>query len=199
VLLTALAAAAGILVGQFVARKWIGRPKPETVSDPPPPPPRPPVGFAVRVGDVVMTTSDGEAWVSGALVFSDASAVSALFFGPDKGDAHALYTHVEPATELGWLAPLSDQDARALLTSAPVTLERGGRRFEQTCRLPLFTQVVGEGTPEIGPQIILREYASEGGHLIVALYDGPRILGFEGRWKHSHEYELVEPSGESAP
>jgi hypothetical protein len=213
--LSAIAVAGGLLIGRLVAARHHAKslprapeaggeplaPAPGSASSPSeaPPPPEDAVDwtlFPCALGDVLIRTIDGaEAWLAGAVVLHEDAPAAALFIAPDAAGDRAIYARPRPVAEIAWLAPLPP-DAVTLGAEPPSALEIDGTRFERDRRLPLRTQRVGTGTPDIAGTAILGEYRSASGDVaIVVIADG---IGRAWRGRRLGEGEFEVWDGEKA-
>lgn len=185
-LVTSLLVAGGVLVGRWIMRsppkRNDGAPSEEPKSDataedegagekkeaPPAPAGDPFERFAMKLGDVVMRAGGDEAWLAGALVFSEEIPVAALFIAPDAGGDRAVFARAEPSDALAWLSPLA---AGAIVTGAepPTSLEHAGTRFERARRLPVRVSRAGSGAPDVGERLIVAEYNGPAGERLLVL------------------------------
>ncbi len=131
--------------------------------------------FPCALGDVVLRVSDGqEVWLAGALVLREDAPAAVLFVAPDAPGDRAVYARPKPITDLLWLAPVAS-DALVAGSEPPTAIELDGIHFDRTRRLPLHAERVGEGTPDVGPTVLLGEYQSARGDVAVLLVsDGAR-------------------------
>ena len=200
---TSLLVAGGVLLGRWIARgsKPTEDPKtPEgeaaapktggaavTLADPF-------EGFPCRLGDVLLRTGGDEAWLAGALVFSEGETVSALFVAPEAGKDIAIYVRPRPAQDLHWLSPI-DAPTLAVMAEPPTSLEHLGTRFERQRRVPLRAQRLGTGAPDVGGEVIVAEYTSGTERMIVVAGSGTS-RGWRGTSLEEGMYEVI-PSGKS--
>ena len=129
--------------------------------------------FPCQLGDVVLRAMGGEAWLAGALVFSDDAPTAVLFVAPEAGGDRAIFARARPEATLAWLEPLSAEAVAAVGGGPggepPTTLEHDGTRFERIRRLPVRVARAGSGAPDVGDRAILAEYAAAGGEQLVML------------------------------
>ncbi len=133
--------------------------------------------FPCTLGDVILRTGGDEAWLAGAVVFSEEVPVSALFVAPDAGGDHAIFVRPRPGVSVAWLRAVSPAalDALKLGSEPPSALELDGLWFERTRRLPVRAERVGTGAPDVGEQVIVAEYAASGVDRVVVVA-GPGVL-----------------------
>jgi hypothetical protein len=210
-LVTGALVAGGMLVGRWIMRSQRGQqpappdaPKDDDVKrdekkakeDPAAPKvARDPFeSFAVKLGDVVMRAGGDEAWLAGALVFSEEVPAAALFVAPDAGGDRAIYARPSPNDALVWLSPLA---AGEVLTGAepPTTIEHAGLRFERARRLPLRVARVGTGAPDMGERAIVAEYEAGGGERLLVVV-GAQTRAWRGAALEPGMYDVL-PSGKS--
>jgi hypothetical protein len=213
--LSAIAVAGGLFIGRLVAARHHAKslPRaPDAGEEPLTPAPgslsapseAPPSGeeavdwtqFPCALGDVLIRTIDGaEAWLAGAVVLREDAPAAALFIAPDAAGDRAIYARPRPVTEIAWLTPLP-REAVTLGAEPPSALEIDGTRFERNRRLPLRTQRLGTGTPDIEGTAILGEYrAASGDVAIVVIADG---IGRAWRGRRLGEGEFEVWDGEKA-
>lgn len=127
--------------------------------------------FAVKLGDVVMRTGGDEAWLAGALVFSEEVPTAALFVAPDAGGDRAIFARPSPDDALVWLSPLPAGEV-ATGAEPPTTLEHAGVRFERARRLPVRVARAGTGAPDMGERAIVAEYHGAGAERLLVVVGG---------------------------
>ena len=116
--------------------------------------------FACRLGDVVVRQDGAEAWLAGALVFSEDAAAAVLFVAPEAKVDRAVFVRAKPSTELLWLAPIAEDAWKAKGSEPPTSIELEGEPYDRIRRLPFRVERVGEGAPDLGPDVIVAEYKS---------------------------------------
>jgi hypothetical protein len=209
--LSVLAVAGGLLVGRWVAAR---HQKKEAAALPPSPGALPSLeapapadertddarpeadepidwsAFPCALGDVVMRAHDGaEAWLAGAIVFSEDAPAAVLFVGPDAAGERAIYVRPRPRAELAWLAPVRGD---ALLSGGdpPSVIEIEGLSFERRRRLPFRAQRLGTGAPDVGETAVVGEYAAASGEVAVLLISDGVSRAWTGRRLGEGEYEV---------
>jgi hypothetical protein len=213
-LLTSICLAGGLLLGRYISR---GARSPKAGRDgavgetsggdelgdavrttrpiKPPPERDPFIGFPCRLGDVVMRSGGGEAWLAGACVFSEDAPVSALFIAPEAGADVAVYARAAASAPLWWMQALGS-DELPPFTDPPTSLEHGETRFERRRRLPLAIERRGSGAPDLGESAIVAEYASSGAdQLLLVIHEG-NLRAWRGTSLDAGMYEVI-PSGAS--
>jgi hypothetical protein len=116
--------------------------------------------FPCRLGDVIVHPGGDEAWLAGALVFSEDVAAAVLFVAPEAKSDRAVYVRAKPSGEIFWLAPLAADAWTPPPTAPPTSIEIEGEPFERIRRLPFRAARIGEGAPDLGEEILLAEYKS---------------------------------------
>ncbi|MEO8875872.1 MAG: hypothetical protein ABI461_09815 [Polyangiaceae bacterium] len=118
--------------------------------------------FPCRLGDVIVHPSGDEAWLAGAIVLAEDVPAAVLFVAPEAKSDLAVYVCAKPAEEIFWLSPIAEADwsGAAVATDPPTTIEVAGEPFGRIRRLPFRTERLGEGTPDLGKEIVLAEYKS---------------------------------------
>jgi hypothetical protein len=211
-LVTSIVVAGGVLLGRWIARG--GRSEPKSNVDPPavdpkpnePPPtkqdaaPRravpPDALFAdlpCKLGDVVIRSGVDEAWLAGVLVFREQHLVSALFVAPDAGRDRAIYARPRPTPQLLWLEPIPPGDL-LLGAEPPTSLEHAAVRYERTRRLPVNVERYGSGAPDIGDQVIVAEYVSQGFERVLVVTGAGTARAWAGSALEEGMYDVL-PSG----
>ena len=219
-LLTAVCIASGLLLGRYISRgsrggdgrdgpdgrdgrdgeRTGGAEKDAAGARPRPPPPPPPdrdlfVAFPCKLGDVVMRSGGGEAWLAGACVFSEDAPVSALFIAPEAGADVAVYARAAASAPLWWMHALA-ADELPRFTEPPTSLEHGETRFERRRRLPLAIDRRGSGAPDLGETAVIAEYASSGADQLLLILTGDGHHAWRGTSLDAGMYEVI-PSGAS--
>lgn len=150
--------------------------------------------FSVQLGDVVMRTAGEEAWLAGALVFSEDIPTAALFIAPDAGGDRALFVRPMPSTTIVWLEPIAS-DELTVGSEPPTSLELGGARFERARRLPVRVERIGTGAPDLGERAIVAEYEAAGGERLLVVV-GAHARAWRGTALDPGMYDVL-PSGKS--
>jgi hypothetical protein len=151
--------------------------------------------FPCKLGDVVMRSGGGEAWLAGACVFSEDAPVSALFIAPEAGADVAVYARAAASASLWWMHALAG-DELPRFTDPPTSLEHGETRFERRRRLPLAIARRGSGAPDLGDTAVIAEYASSGAdQLLLVIHEGG-FHAWRGTALDAGMYEVI-PSGDS--
>ncbi len=202
----------GMALGRMIARGLMtknGEAKDAKDADPkaqaPPakeekPPAKPQVstsleGFPCQLGDVLTRPGGDEAWLAGALVFSEDVPVSVLFIAPDAGEDRGIYVRPEPTPSFLWLRPI---DAKAVMAASepPSSIEHQGVRFERLRRLPLRARRLGTGAPDVGEEVIVAEYGSPGVDRIVVVANEGAARAWRGDALDMAMVDVL-PSGKS--
>ncbi len=116
--------------------------------------------FACRLGDVIVRQDGAEAWLAGALVFSEDAPAAVLFVAPEAKVDRAVFLRAKPSTELVWLSPIAEDAWKARGAEPPTSIELEGEPFDRIRRLPFRVERIGEGAPDLGPDVIVAEYKS---------------------------------------
>ena len=192
----------GVLLGRWVARRIWGRrtpPAPErrTASRPAASPAVTiPASFPCHLGDVLIRTAGhDEAWLAGALVFSEDAVVAALFVAPEAGGDRAVFVRDAGSAEVAWLAPIAKADL-PLPAEPPFTVEVAGMRYERARRHPVKVARLGSGAPSVGAQAIVAEYRGAGNERLVVVAGPEEVLAFRGEALGEGEYDVL-PGGKS--
>ena len=164
--ITAAAVAGGLALGRWLTRRAIRiapvRPVPSgtTRDEAPANESIPWDRFVCRLGDVVVRQDGAEAWLAGALVFSEDAPAAVLFVAPEAKLDRAVFVRAKPSTELLWLAPIAEDAWHAKGGEPPSSIELDGEPFDRLRRLPFRAERVGEGAPDLGSDVIVAEYKS---------------------------------------
>ncbi|MGH7281131.1 MAG: hypothetical protein ACRELY_06385 [Polyangiaceae bacterium] len=164
---TAAAVAGGLALGRWLTQRAIRNAPAKPVAkiaksdgDPAPEKSIPWDRFACRLGDVVVRQDGAEAWLAGALVFSEDAPAAVLFVAPEAKVDRAVFVHAKPSAELLWLAPIAEDSWKARSAEPPTSIELDGEPFDRIRRLPFRVERIGEGAPDLGPDVIFAEYKS---------------------------------------
>lgn len=150
--------------------------------------------FPCKLGDVVLRAGGDEAWLAGALVFSEELPVAVLFVAPDAGGDRALWVRPSPSASMSWLSPL-DKDALPITGEPPNVLEHDGARFERTRRLPLRVTRIGSGAPDVGDSAIVAEYTNGVGEVLLVVAASGSSRAWRGSTLEEGTYDVL-PNGE---
>ncbi len=206
----------GMALGRMIAKSLVPKgekadetkgpeaPKTTAPKDPPKEPPpvqEPPKdatsleGFPCQLGDVLTRPGGDEAWLAGAIVFSEDVPVAVLFIAPDAGHDRAIYVRREAESPYFWLKPVDGKD---LLSSSepPSALEHEGVRFERRRRLPLRAKRIGTGAPDVGEEVLVAEYASPGTERMIVVQHAGRARAFHGDMLEASMIDVL-PSGKA--
>ncbi|MGO8992964.1 MAG: hypothetical protein ACLQVI_06530 [Polyangiaceae bacterium] len=206
--LSAIAVAGGLLIGRLVAvrhqRKELPQAGPVPAAQATREPGTEPVleegrvveervdwsAFPCALGDVIVRSIDGaEAWLGGAIVLREDAAAVVLFIAPDASGERAVYVRPRPSAEIVWLAPVA-REAVAVGAEPPSALEIDGTRFERNRRLPLRTQRVGTGAPDVAGTAIVGEYSAASGEVAIVVIAEGVARGWRGRRLREGEFEV---------
>jgi hypothetical protein len=114
-----------------------------------------------QLGDVIVRRLDhDEAWLAGALVFSESRPVAALFVAPEVRQDRAVFVRAA-ARELAWLTPVVEA-VEAPGGEPPNAIEHNGLRFRRQRRHPVRVDRVGTGAPAVGDSAVVAEYVGAG-------------------------------------
>ncbi len=198
-LLAAACVGGGVLVARWITRALSTGAAPRTdirdPSDAPAPAPKrdPLIPFPFQLGDVVVRGGRDEAWLSGALVFSEDASTLALFVAPEAGGDRAILARARPSRSVVWLEALP-ASALTLGREPPGALEYEGTRYERIRRLPLAVSRVGSGAPDVGDTALVAEYGSEAGDRIVAVVGASATFTWRGVELSDGMYEVLGSS-----
>jgi len=197
-LLAAACVGSGVLVARWLARSRMkaasALPADREVSFAPPPPRRDPLAsFAFKLGDVVVRGGRDEAWLSGALVFSEDGPTQALFIAPEAGGDRAILARSQPSNAILWLEALP-KGAVEVGSEPPGALEIEGTRFDRLRRLPLAVSHVGSGAPDVGERAIVGEYTSAVGDRLLVVVGAKATYAWRGVELGDGMYEVLGSS-----
>ena len=202
--ITSLLLAGGALAGRWLMKSVKAKP-PVDVDDaaprereaPAPPPAARDLfeSFPCRLGDVVIRAGAEEAWLAGALVFSEDAVVAAMFVAPEAGRDRGVYVRRKPADTMIWMDPLAPGEI-ATGHEPPMSVEHEGVRFERTRRLPVRVERVGTGAPDVGDRAILAEYAAAAGERIVIVVGAIPARAWRGAALEPGMYDVL-PGGKT--
>jgi hypothetical protein len=205
IVVDALVIACGVVVGRVIGRVIRSRREKGAAAGAPaatstavaPAPPRDLLeSFPCKLGDVVVRRAErDEAWLAGALVFSEDSPRAALFVAPEAGTDRALFVRELAGAPLVWLAPLP-ANALGFTGEPPHVVEHESTRFERVRRLPVRVDRLGTGTPVVGSTAVIAEYEGRGSERMVVVAGGEATLAWRGVALAEDEYDLL-PGGKS--
>ena len=197
--ITTLLVAGGALAGRWLMKSLKPKP-PVPVDDAAPREVEAPVvpvatrdlfaSFPCRLGDVVIRAGAEEAWLAGALVFSEDAVVAAMFVAPEAGRDRGVYVRRQPADTMIWMDPLAP-DEITTGQEPPTSVEHEGVRFERTRRLPVHVERVGTGAPDVGERAILAEYAAAAGERIIVVVGAAPARAWRGAALEPGMYEVL--------
>jgi hypothetical protein len=203
--LTSLLVAGGVLLGRFIAKSAPPRgdepapaDKAEKKEQETMPMREPEISldaFPVQLGDVIVRPAQGEAWLAGALVFSEDAPVAAVFVAPDAGGDRAILVRPNPAPSIAWLEPVRPGTIESG-PEPPTSIEHEGTRFERLRRLPLRVSRLGSGAPDVGDRVIFAEYATAGIERLLVLVSGGHARAWRGAVLDEGTYDVL-PGGKS--
>jgi hypothetical protein len=151
--------------------------------------------FPCTLGDVVVRRAErDEAWLAGALLFSEDTPVAALFVAPEAGGDRALFVR-EGTLEIAWMSRLAG-DVPTVEREPPRAIEHEGVRFERARRLPIHVERCGAGTPAVGERAIVAEYAGPGAGRVVVVVGDEATVAWCGVALTEDAYEIL-PGGQS--
>jgi hypothetical protein len=201
-LVDALVVVGGLLVGRLVARTALARARSRSRRRLGPEEPIESIDvftvFPCRLGDVLVRRAErDEAWLAGALVFSEDRPVAALFIAPEAVQDRAVYARAA-RSEVAWLAPISP-GALAPRGEPPLAIELEGVRFERTRRLPVHMERLGSGAPEIGGRTVIAEYSGPGLERLVIVAGEGAVLAWRGVALSEREYDVLPAGAQTRP
>jgi hypothetical protein len=198
-----LVIAGGIVLGRWIARavKTRGARRapalPVATGDATEAPVELPASFPCKLGDVVVRVAErDEAWLAGALVFSEDRPTAALFVAPEAGTDRALFVRDVPGTGVVWLAPLAAGEL-PLTKDPPHALEHGGTRFERSRRLPVRVSRLGSGAPPVGDRAVVAEYTGPASERLVVVAGSDATWAWRGALLGEGEYDVLPGSKET--
>ena len=161
------------------------------------PPARDPLAsFPCKLGDVIVRRAEhDEAWLAGALVFSEEDPRATLFVAPEAGTDRAIFLRDVAGAPLVWLAPLP-KDALGFTGEPPHVVEHEATRFERVRRLPVRVERLGTGAPVVGGTAVIAEYEGRGAERLIVVAGGEATLAWRGVALAEDEYDVL-PGGKS--
>lgn len=202
-ILTSLVVAGGVMMGRWIARRALptsegaakedaahedGAPvKPALLTSPKE---DPLLNFSCHLGDVVMRAGGEEAWLAGAILFSEEMPAAVLFIAPDAGGDRALFLRPKPAEEMAWLMPIGEGELE-LAPEPPSSLEHKGERFDRVRRLPFGAQRLGTGAPDVGAEVVVAEYKSLPGEWILVIVGSGVARAWRGMLLEPGMYDVL--------
>ncbi len=197
--LSALVIVGGILIGRLVARVVRARrPRGKNVEETAPLDGIVPDAFAAfpcALGDVIVRRIErDEAWLAGALLFSEDRPIAALFVAPEAREDRALFVR-EAALEIAWLSPLVG-GIGIPGREPPSSIEHHGVRFERRRRLPVRVDMRGSGCPSVGESAVVAEYEGPGMDRMVVVLGTRATLAWRGVMLAEGAYDVL-PGGPS--
>jgi hypothetical protein len=209
-ILTSLVVAGGVMMGRWIARSALPKSEEdeeeEDAADKDNPPVKPVLvatapkedpllNFSCHLGDVVIRAGGEEAWLAGAILFSEELPAAVLFIAPDAGGDRALFLRPKPAEEMAWLMPIAEGELE-LGPEPPSSLEHKGERFDRVRRLPFGAQRLGTGAPDVGTEVVVAEYKSLPGERILVVVGSGMARAWRGMLLEPGMYDILA-SGKS--
>lgn len=208
-ILTSLVVAGGVMMGRWIARSALPKSEEdeeEAVDDkgakvvpivivPTPVKEDPLLNFSCHLGDVVIRAGGEEAWLAGAILFSEERPAAVLFIAPDAGGDRALFLRPKPAEELAWLMPIGENELE-LGAEPPSSLEHKGERFDRVRRLPFGAERLGTGAPDVGEDVVVAEYKSLPGERMLVIVGSKTARAWRGMLLEPGMYDVLA-SGKS--
>jgi len=190
-------AAGGVAIGRWLARTWRegdrARPVAAGEGETRPPERAGNGNFPCDLGDVVVRVMErDEAWLAGALSFSEDGPIAALFVAPEAGADRAVFAR-EGEDGLLWLGALPAGEITPT-QDPPHALEHGGAHFERLRRWPVGVRRLGTGVPTVGEKAILAEYAGPGEERLLVVAGADRTMGWRGVALRRADYDVLPGS-----
>ena len=153
-------------------------------------------GFACQISDVVMLGTGEEAWLCGAVVFSEekegkGTHLAALFAGPNVKDERFVFARKHAGAEdLYWL-----QKVDALPpypgSEPPHVVELDGVRFDREKRIPVYTARIGVDAPTFGEEVVLAEYHASTEERLFVITGPSRCYAYRGERLMTGMYDVL--------
>ncbi len=209
-ILTSLVVAGGVMMGRWIARSALPKSEEDEEEEaaeakdakvtpivivPPLVKEDPLLNFSCQLGDVVIRAGGEEAWLAGAILFSEERPAAVLFIAPDSGGDRALFLRPKPAEELAWLMPIGDNELD-LGAEPPSSLEHKGERFDRVRRLPFGAERLGTGAPDVGADVVVAEYKSLPGERLLVIVGSKAARAWRGMLLEPGMYDVLA-SGKS--
>jgi hypothetical protein len=143
-----------------------------------------------QLGDVIVRRLDhDEAWLAGALVFSESRPVAALFVAPEVRQDRAVFVRAA-ARELAWLTPVVEA-VEAPGGEPPNAIEHNGLRFRRQRRHPVHVDRVGTGAPAVGDRAVVAEYVGAGADRMLVVAGAEATLAWCGVVVADGSYDVL--------
>lgn len=145
--------------------------------------------FHCKLGDVIVRTAErDEAWLAGALLFSEQSPIAALFVAPEAVADRGIYVRAG-APQIAWLAAVSGVAIPS--GDPPSAIEQGGAPYERRRRIPVRVERLGTGAPIVGDRAIIAEYDGPGDACLVLVAGAAATLVFCGSRLSEGDYDVL--------
>jgi hypothetical protein len=149
--------------------------------------------FPCKLGDVLVRRAErDEAWLAGAIVFSEDRPVAVLFIAPEAVQDRAIFARAG-RSEVAWLTPISASVGIAG-GDPPSTLEHDRVRFDRTRRIPVRVDRLGTGAPEMAGRGVVAEYTGPGTARALVVIVDSRVLAWRGVVLAETDYDVL-PGG----
>lgn len=153
-------------------------------------------GFACQLSDVVMLGTGEEAWLCGAVSFSEekggkGAQLAVLFSGPNmSGERFVLARKHAGAEDLFWLRKV---DALPPYPGAepPHVIELDGVRFDRERRLPVYTVRLGVDAPSFDEEVVLAEYHASTEERLFVVTASSRCHAYRGERLMQGMYDVL--------
>lgn len=150
--------------------------------------------FSCQISDVVMLRSGEEAWLCGAVVFSEEKGnierpLAALFVGPSD-DVFVLARKQGGAEDLFWLKKLHALPPHPG-SEPPHVIELDAVRFDRERRLPVYTSRLGTDAPTFSDEVVLAEYHASTEERLFVVTGGTRSQAYRGERLMAGMYDVL--------
>ena len=153
--------------------------------------------FSCQISDVVLLRSGEEAWLCGAVVFSEEKGntgkpLAALFVGPSE-DFFVLARKHGGAEDLFWLKKLAALPPHPG-SEPPHVIELDAVRFDREKRLPAYTTRLGADAPAFSDEVVLAEYHASTEERLFVVTGGTRSHAYRGERLMAGMYDILPGS-----
>lgn len=182
--------------GDETKKKSESKKKTPSTSTPPAQPSPRLAGFSCQISDVVMLGTGEEAWLCGAVLFSEEKEgkgppVAALFAGPNMSEERFVFARKHAGVEdLYWLRKVESLPPYPG-SEPPHVIELNGVRFDRERRIPVYTARIGVDAPSFGEEVVLAEYHASTEERLFLVTAASRCHAFRGERLMAGMYDVL--------